>query len=116
CYQDLQQLHLIYGWELTETLTSTVGTSIIGRVQAGETRDRLAQDVGKHKVAWRTHEPNAPVHEESRAIVSSAELTDKLGYRRGKRMGPHRWGIRAIVLMGGNPLLLDFPGIQLPDK
>lgn len=114
--QDLAQLSLMLGPEKTKALSSMVSTHILCRVQVGQTRDELANKLGKHKVAWRNHEPNAQVHEESRALVSSVELTDRLGFRRGKRMGPHGWGIRAIVMMGGDPLLLDFPGIQLPDK
>lgn len=116
CVQDLAQMELIYGKETTQALTSMVGTHIICRVQVGDSRDALAAKIGKHKVAYRTHDDKAQVHEESRALVSSGELTDKLGVRHGKRMGPNRFGCRAIVLMGGDPLLLDFPGIDLPKK
>lgn len=113
CVQDLAQMDLVYGKETTKALSGMVGTHIVCQVQVGETRDLLAQKLGKHKVAWRTHDDKAQVHEESRALVSSVELTDKLGFRKAKHMGPHGWGIRAIVLMGGDPLLLDFPGIAI---
>ncbi len=112
--QDLAQLQLMMGPEKTKALSSMVGTHVIGKIQMGDSRDELAQKIGKHKVAWRNHEQNAQVHEESRSLVSPAELTDRLGLRKGKIMGPHGWGFRAIVLMGGDPLLLDFPGLQLP--
>lgn len=116
CVQDNAQLDLVYGKETTKALSSMVGTQIVCQVQAGETRDELAQKLGKHKVAWRTHEAGAVVHEESRGLVSSGELTDKLGFRRGKRFGKERWGIRALLQMGGDLLLLDFPGQKFPDQ
>src|SRR2546427_6501089 len=56
----------------------------------------------------------AQVHEESRALVSSGELTDRLGFRKGKRYGPETWGIEAIVQMGGDVLLLTWPGKSHP--
>ena len=114
--QDLAQLRRVYGNDEAMAISGMVGTHIICQVQMGETRDTLAQQLGKHKVAYRTHDANAQVHEESRALVSNVELTDRLGFHRGKSFGAHRWGIRAIVQMGGDPLLLDFPGIEFPDK
>lgn len=47
-------------------------------------------------------------------MVSSGELTDRLGFRMGKRYGPERWGIDAIVQMGGDVLLLTWPGKSHP--
>jgi len=47
-------------------------------------------------------------------LVSSGELTDRLGFRKGKRYGPEGWGIEAIVQMGGDVLLLTWPGKNHP--
>lgn len=116
CMQDTLQLQAAFGDNQAKALISMVGTHVICQVQMGETRDQLAALLGKHKVAWRHHEPDAQVHEESRAVISGGELTDRLGFRKGKKMGPHGWGIRAIVQTSGDPLLLDFPGIEMPDK
>lgn len=116
CYQDFSQMEAVYSREVAKTFSSTVATKIICEVQAGDTRDYLASTLGKHKVAWRTYDDNATVHEETRAIVSSPELTDRLGFRNGKAYGPSGWGIRAIVQMGGDPLLLNFPGNQIPNQ
>ena len=81
----------------------------------GATRDKLASQLGKHKIAWRSHEDKAQVHEESRALISSGELTDRLGFRKGKRYGSEKWGIEAIVQMGGDVLLLGWPGRSYPE-
>lgn len=112
--QDLAQLREIYGENMAKALTSMVGLHVICQMQLGESRDQLASMLGRHRVAWRPHGANGQVHEESRAVISGGELTDRLGPRRGKDLGPHGFGIRAIVQMGGDPLLLDFPGVVLP--
>jgi hypothetical protein len=93
-----------------------VGTHIVCQVQAGETREDVARLLGKNKIAWRNHGDNTHVHEESRGVVSASELTDKLGFRKGKEMGPMGWGIRAIVFTSGDPLLLSWPGTVLEKK
>lgn len=108
--QDLAQVEQVYGEKTAQAFASLVGTHVVCQVQMGSTRDRLAQLLGKRKVAWRAHAGDGQVHEESRALVSPAELTDRLGFRRGKRFGPQGWGIRALVQMGGDVLLLDWPG------
>jgi hypothetical protein len=115
CVQDLAQVRQVYGDLEAEAMSGMVGTHIICQVQLGKTRDQLAQMLGKHRVAWRTHEAGASVHEESRALVSPAELTDELGLRQGRNCGPHGWGIKALVQMGGDLLQLTFPGVVLPD-
>lgn len=112
--QDLAQLREVYGENMAKAMTSMVGTHVICQMQIGESRDQLAAMLGRHRVAWRTHDAGAQVHEESRALISGGELTDRLGPRKGKQYGPHGFGVRAIVQMGGDPLLLDFPGVVLP--
>lgn len=116
CLQDFGQLKEVYGDNQAKALLSMVGTHIVCKVQAGETREEVARLLGKNKVAWRTHDDKATVHEESRGVVSSSDLTDRLGFKKGKKMGPHGFGIRAMVQTSGDPLLLDFPGVALPDK
>lgn len=116
CCQDTGQLKSVFGEQQAKSLLSMVGTHIVCKVQAGETREEVARLLGKNKVAWRTHDDKATTHEESRGVVSSNDLTDRLGFRKGKKMGPHGFGIRAIVQTSGDPLLLDFPGVVLPDK
>ena len=87
---------------------------MVCQVQMGATRDKLASQLGKRRIAWRGHEDKAQIHEESRALVSSGELTDRLGFRKGNRYGSEKWGIEAIVQMGGDVLLLTWPGRSHP--
>jgi hypothetical protein len=115
-FQDISQIKAVYGEDFQKALTSMVGTHIICQLQIGETREKAAQQLGKHRVAYRTHDEKATVHEESRALISPGELTDRLGPRKGKQYGPHNFGVRAIVQMGGDPLLLDFPGVVMKTK
>lgn len=113
--QDLSQLREIYGQDQTNTIESMVATKVICQVQPGESRDKVASVLGKQKVGWQSHGDNATVHEESRSVVSPDRLTSDLGFRKHKKMGPEGWGIRAIVSgEGGDPLLLDFPGVSYP--
>jgi len=115
-FQDISQVKATYGEDFQKALTSMVGTHVICQLQMGETREKASQQLGKHRVAYRTHDDNAAVHEESRALISPGELTDRLGPRQGKQYGPHNFGVRAIVQMGGDPLLLDFPGVVMKTK
>ncbi|MDF9442106.1 DUF853 family protein [Stenotrophomonas acidaminiphila] len=112
--QDHAQIELVYGEKTAQAFSSLVGTHVVCQVQMGATRDKLASQLGKHKIAWRSHEDKAQVHEESRALISSGELTDRLGFRKGKRYGSEKWGIEAIVQMGGDVLLLAWPGKTYP--
>lgn len=115
-FQDISQIKATYGEDFQKALTSMVGTHVICQLQMGETREKAAQQLGKHRVAYRTHDEKATVHEETRALISPGELTDRLGPRRGKQYGVHNFGVRAIVQMGGDPLLLDFPGVVMKTK
>lgn len=114
-FQDLAQLREVYGPDQAQAMASMVGTHVICKVQAGETREAVARLLGKQKVAWHNHGASAVVHEEARSVVSPAELTSNLGSRTGKHMGPAKWGVRAIVNTGeGDLLLLNFPGKSPP--
>lgn len=115
-FQDISQVKATYGEDFQKALTSMVGTHVICQLQMGDTREKAAQQLGKHRVAYRTHDEKATVHEESRALISPGELTDRLGPRKGKQYGPHGFGVNAIVQMGGDPLLLDFPGVVMKTK
>jgi len=115
-FQDISQVKATYGEDFQKALTSMVGTHVICQLQMGDTREKAAQQLGKHRVAYRTHDEKATVHEESRALISPGELTDRLGPRKGRQYGPHGFGVKAIVQKGGDPLLLDFPGVVMKTK
>lgn len=112
--QDLAQLREIYGDNAIRALQSMVGTQIICRLQMGQTRDELSKLIGTNKVARMDHGPNARLHNEGTPVVYPNQLTDMLGPRKIK--AEPGFVIRAIVQQGGDLLLLDFPGIKLPNR
>jgi hypothetical protein len=113
CVQDLSQIQEVYGDKDAQAFESMIGTVICCKT-AGATAIELAGKMGKRTVAWRTHDKNATLHEESRAVVSPGRLIDDLGPRKGRQYGPERWGIRAIVQTTGDLLLLNWPGVSYP--
>ncbi|WP_285308804.1 type IV secretion system DNA-binding domain-containing protein [Stenotrophomonas maltophilia] len=113
CVQDLSQIQDVYGDKAAQAFESMIGTVVCCKT-AGATAIELAGKMGKRTVAWRTHDKNATLHEESRAVVSPGRLIDDLGPRKGKQYGPEGWGIRAIVQTTGDLLLLDWPGVSYP--
>ncbi|MGV7183768.1 type IV secretion system DNA-binding domain-containing protein [Xanthomonas axonopodis] len=115
-FQDISQIKATYGEDFQKAMASMVGTHVICQLQMGDTREKAAQQLGKHRVAFRTHDEKATVSEEGRNLISPGELTDRLGPRKGKQYGPYGFGVRAIVQMGGDPLLLDFPGVVMKVK
>ncbi|WP_443096643.1 type IV secretion system DNA-binding domain-containing protein [Stenotrophomonas sp. PUT21] len=114
CVQDLSQVQEVYGDKAAQAFESMIGTVVCCKT-AGATAIELAGKMGKRTVAWRTHDKNATLHEESRAVVSPGRLTDDLGFRKGKDYGKERWGIRAIVQSSGDLLLLSWPGVSYPE-
>lgn len=113
CVQDWSQVEQTYGEKTAQAFDSMVGTHVYCRIK-GEARTKLAAQMGKRKVAWRTHDEKSVLHEDSRAVVSPETLAEDLGFRRGKAFGKERWGIRAIVRTSGDPLLLNWPGVTYP--
>jgi len=112
--QDHSQIELVYGDKTAQAFASLVGTHVVCQVQMGATREKIANQLGKRKIAWRNHGDKAQLHEEARALVSPGEITDRLGFRKGREFGTEKWGIRALVQMGGDVLLLDWPGKTYP--
>ena len=113
--QDLSQLKQVYGEHEAKTMSSIVGTHLIFQVQMGETRRELAALLGKKKVSVIPHGEKPVAREEGKDVLHADDLTNRLGFAKGKQFGPNGWGIRAIVVSSSfkDPLLLDFPGLQL---
>lgn len=114
--QDLAQLKQVYGENEAKAMSSMVGTHMIFQVQMGDTRRELAALLGKKKVSVIPHGEKPVAREEGKDVLHPDDLTDRLGFAKGKQFGPNRWGIRAIVVSSSHkdPLLLNFPGQQLP--
>ncbi len=112
--QDLAQVRAVYGDHMTQAIQSMVGTSVVCRLQQGQTRDQVADAYGRQRLAITPH-GGGPTHEETRAVITSPELS-ALGPFRSKRFDAG-FGIRAIVGgLGADVLTVDFPGVKLARK
>jgi hypothetical protein len=121
-YQNQAQIKEIYGPNFSEALPSMVGTQIICQLGMGETANTVANLFGRRRVTLTTHSFSAgstgassAQHEEMRQVVTPSDLTSGLGVIKHRRFAMG-FGIRAIVSIGGDPLLLEFPGEVLEKK
>lgn len=120
--QDLAQLREALGTNRAAALVSMIGTHVVCRLQMGESRDAIAALFGRGRVAVVATSSSGgasttATHEETRAVVDPWVLSSELGVRKGKRKDwPHGFAIRALVSLGGDALMLDFPGMVLPDR
>ena len=120
--QDLAQLREALGPNRAAALVSMVGTHVVCRLQLGESRDAIAGLFGRERVAVVAASSSGgaittAMHEETRAVVDPSVLSSELGVRKAKRREwPHGFAIRALVSLGGDALMLDFPGAVLPDR
>jgi hypothetical protein len=120
--QDFGQLTMTYGKEQAQALIAMVGMHVICQVQAGETRDMLAGLFSNRRVALTNVSEssgggtNLSVQEDTRQVVFPSQLTTLLGKQVMKPSAafPHGFAIRAVVNLGKDPLVLDFPGIAMP--
>jgi hypothetical protein len=111
--QDFAQVTETYGPETKQALVSMVGTHIVCKINPGETREQVANMFGQRRVAvWNGKPGERHVTEESRAVVYPTWLTTELGRRRRGR----GFVIRAIVSLGGDPVLVDVPITSYPDR
>lgn len=118
--QDIAQIEAIYGQHLTKALTGMVGTHVVCRVNMGETQVKIAELFGKRRVAVANTSMsngasgqgmNVSLHEENRSVLSPSDLEQKLGPEQRK---DGSFVVKAIVRIGGDPLLLEWPGLKLP--
>lgn len=120
--QDFAQLSMVYGPEQAKAIVSMVATHVVCQTNGGETREALANLFGQRRVAVRNLSGgqgsiNEAVQEEVRAVVFPTVLTTWLGKQIGKKkQWPHGFAIRALVSLGSDPLILDFPGCVIKDR
>jgi len=120
--QSLAQLRDAIGPNKAQALSSMVGTHIVCRMQMGEDREQVAGLFGRQRLALTAvsqgsssggASASVAVHEETRAVVDPSILSSALGVQKAKRKDwPHDYAIRALVSLGGDALMLDFPGIE----
>lgn len=117
--QDRNQIAATHGEGFAKALPGMVGTHVITQTQMGPTRHELAAMLGDRRVAWTVpgsaegHRPT--IREEMRPVVPASDLTMKLGRREDKR-SPDGFVIRALACLGGDYLMLDWPGVAMPKK
>lgn len=116
-FQTIDQIKDLYGPNFASGLMSMVGTTIACRMGMGETQTFIANLFGKRRVAVTSHSqspgsqtPSISQHEETRPVVVPSQIGDL-----GAVVRPDgSFFIRAIVSMGGDPMLMEFPGKALP--
>lgn len=114
-FQSIDQVKDIYGPNFASGLMAMVGTTIACKVSMGETQNFIAGQFGKRRVALTSHSqsagaaPSVSQHEETRPVVLASQLGDLGAYKTRKG-----FGIKAIVSIGGDPMLMEFPGRALP--
>jgi hypothetical protein len=122
-FQAHDQVKEVYGPNFANGLMSMVSTHIICQTALGETQNMLANLFGRRRVAMTTHSraPGAigvsiSQHEEQRQVVAPSVIGQELGVVKHKTWWgrPKGFGIKAIVSIGKDPLLLEFPGEALP--
>jgi hypothetical protein len=117
--QSLLQLRDAIGTNRAQALSSMVGTHVVCRMQLGEDRDQVAGLFGRERLALTAVSQgtggsgpsgSVAVHEETRAVVDPAILSSELGVVKKKgKAWPHGKAVRALVSLGGDALMLDFP-------
>jgi hypothetical protein len=120
--QSLALLRDAIGPNKAQALSSMVGTHIVCRMQMGEDREQVAALFGRERLALTAVSQGSSgggalasvaVHEETRAVVDPSLLSSALGVQTAKRKDwPQGYAIRALVSLGGDALMLDFPGIE----
>lgn len=111
--QDFAQVSETYGPETKQALVSMVGTHIVCKINPGETREHVAGMFGQRRVAvWNGKPGERHVSEESRAVVYPTWLTTELGARK-QRKGVL---VKAIVSVGGDPVMVSVPSRDFPDR
>ncbi len=115
-FQSIDQIRATYSPDFASGLMSMVGTNIACRMSMGETQNFIAGLFGKRRVAITSHSqspgsmgPTISQHEETRPVVLPSQLGELGPIKRGKG-----FAIRAIVSVGSDPLLLEFPGKPIP--
>lgn len=116
--QSLLQLRDAVGTNKAQALSSMVGTHVVCRMQLGEDRDQVAGLFGRERLALTAVSQSTggggpsgsvAVHEETRAVVDPAILSAELGVvKKGGKAWPYGKAVRALVSLGGDPLMLDF--------
>ena len=117
--QSLLQLRDAIGSNRAQALSSMVGTHVVCRMQMGEDRDQVAGLFGRERLALTAVSQgtggsgpsgSVAVHEETRAVVDPAILSSELGVvKKEGKAWPHGKAVRALVSLGGDALMLDFP-------
>jgi hypothetical protein len=114
-FQALDQVKARYGNDFANGLMSMVGTHIVCQTALGETQNALANLFGRRRVALTNNTRSAQgwsvgQHEEQRQVVAPSFIGQELGITRRK----HRFWIKAIYSIGGDPMVLTFEGQGMP--
>jgi len=100
-FQDFSQLSQIYGEEGMKSLQSMIGNPIYCRSSIGETRNRLAELIGKRTVAVQPHGlgDKRPAMEEQWDVVTPDYLSNGLGRVDRPKSATYPAGVAVRVLV-----------------
>lgn len=115
--QDIAQIRAIYGRERADSWIGMVGTQIITRLNPGRGAEEASLMIGEQEIEKRTRSVSTvgtrttvteSRHRELRRVVMAAELSNRLGPRKG--------GVRVLIVGPGDDAYeLDLPFIRLPE-
>ncbi len=115
-FQSIEQIKGLYGNNFAATMQDLVGTIVVCKTAPGETQETVSKYFGKRRVAVVTHSLSAgkggvtqTQHEEMRQTVMPSQLGEI-----GPVIKRKGFTIKAIAWLGGDPLLLEWPGKPLP--
>lgn len=125
-FQDIAQVKEIYGDEFARALPAMVGTQIVCRIGAGETRQKVYHLVGKRRVATMQNNisssggqqsVSSSYNEQERDLICESDLTTALGLRAVSQSALYPIGkaIRALIMSGDKLLMLDYPVEPIAD-
>ncbi|QWT22490.1 type IV secretion system DNA-binding domain-containing protein [Bacillus sp. NP157] len=122
--QTLDQIEEVWGSTTKNSLGSMIGTHIVGRLQPSQSRDTIAELMGKERVSILAVNSSgsgesSSIHEEWRSSVQPYQLTELLGPRTTKRSleFPHGFYSRMLVAgLGPDLPMIDVPGVVLQQR
>lgn len=102
--QDIAQIKEIYGENAASTLSSSIGTHIVVRLNSGEAANYVAKEIIGYQTIDRvihTHRGLEPAKRENQLVIEPSEI--------GTLLGADKKGVKALILGYQDAYLLHWP-------